>query len=92
MPYCLALPPLCFPFPTKEISIPFLGRYEKEEQDVSQVDEPPTVRVLIDKGLQGALIETKGAYNIYNPNTAKLVQANVGDKRYFLYPSTKGLN
>ena len=69
----IALPYLlfAFPLPTKEISIPFLGRYEKEEQDVSQVDKPATVRVLIDKGLQGALHRDEGRLQHLQPKYRK---------------------
>lgn len=90
----IACPFLLFGFhlPTKEIAIPFMGLFEKDEKDISQIDKPATVRVLLGKALPGALIETKGSYNIYNPNTAKLVQANASDKRFFLYPSTKGIS
>lgn len=88
----IALPLVLFsyPLPKREISIPFLWGHEKKE-DISQIDKPTTIRVLIDKNLQGSLIETKGVYHIYNPANGKLVQNNAANKRYFLYPTAQGL-
>ncbi|MCH9630596.1 MAG: hypothetical protein S4CHLAM37_05980 [Chlamydiia bacterium] len=60
----------------------------KQEPDDSK---PAMVKVLLLKDAEGALVEVKGTYQVYDPLAKKMVSSGVKGKRFFLYPHKEGI-
>jgi SpoIID/LytB domain protein len=58
-----------------------------------QIIEPkaPTIKVLIKKDTCGALVESKGKFEITNPQTQKILSSGNKGKRYYLHAQEDGL-
>ena len=50
-----------------------------------------TIKILLKKQITGALLEIKGPFKIYDPYNNKLLTTSSGNKRYYIYPYSKGL-
>lgn len=53
--------------------------------------DPSTVKVQLFKDLEGALIEVKGPYNVFDPKTGKKIDICFMPASYYMYPTTDGL-
>ena len=62
-----------------------------EPESVTEQEKPATVKVLLARGLEGALIEVKGPHKIYNPHNQRLLKTHLLGKRYYMHGSDKGL-
>jgi stage II sporulation protein D len=49
--------------------------------DVSQINKPATIKILVGKQKKGALLEIKGRYHIYNPTDGVLVDTGILGRR-----------
>ncbi len=56
-----------------------------------QVPARATIKVLLKKHSDGALIEAKGAYEVVNPEDEKHLSSGWKGKRYYAYPHTSGI-
>lgn len=59
--------------------------------DLSQKDKPATIKVLLDKGLDRVLLEVKGRYRIYQPNSGVQIDSGTFSKRAFVTHDERGL-
>lgn len=59
--------------------------------NTSQSDKPATIRVLLEKNVDGALLELKGGFKIVDPVTGKRLSSGTRGKRYFVFPMAEGL-
>lgn len=53
--------------------------------------KPAMVKVLLQRDTEGALIEVKGSYQVYDPLKNKSVSSGMKGKRFFLYPHKEGI-
>ncbi len=53
--------------------------------------KPATIKVLLKKHCEGALVEAKGPFEVINPQDDKHLSSGWRGKRYFLYPHDKGI-
>jgi len=51
----------------------------------------PTVRVQLLRGAEGAQVEVKGAYNVYDPRTGKKLDSAYLSSSYYMNPTVDGL-
>jgi len=52
---------------------------------------PPTIKVLLLHDQPGAMLEMKGPYRIYDPNTGDHISTRLMGKRRYMLPMTEGL-
>ncbi len=50
-----------------------------------------TIKLLLAQEKEGALVEVKGAYNVYNPLTSAKLDAAFASSSYYLYPTKDGI-
>ena len=51
----------------------------------------PTIKVLVLQDVEGALVEVKGSYNIYDPRTGKKLDSAFSSSTYYMHPTTDGI-
>jgi hypothetical protein len=51
----------------------------------------PTIKVLVLQDVEGALVEVKGPYNVYDPNTGKKLETAFSGSSYYMHPTTDGI-
>lgn len=51
----------------------------------------PTIKVLVLQDVEGALVEVKGAYNVYDPRTGKKLESAFASSAYYMHPTTDGI-
>lgn len=51
----------------------------------------PSIRVQLIQDAEGALVEVKGRYNVYDPKTGKQLDSAFASSSYYMYPTTDGL-
>ncbi len=51
----------------------------------------PTIKVMIQQDVEGALVEVKGSYNVYDPGTGKKLETCFAPSSYYMHPTTDGL-
>jgi stage II sporulation protein D len=56
-----------------------------------QADTPHLVRVQVVQRAEGALIEVKGSYNVFDPHTDKKIDSAYSSSSYYMYPTKEGL-
>ena len=54
-------------------------------------EKPATIKVLLEKEVQGILLEVKGPYAVYNPENGKRESSGKWGKRFYLYPHENGI-
>jgi stage II sporulation protein D len=59
--------------------------------DLSEQNKPPTVRVLLTKLVEDALIEVRGRYLVYNPKNNELITASSKKKRARIFTREDGI-
>ena len=70
------------------LSTGFFSLKPKEKEPLK--DSAPQLKILIRKDSPGALIEAKGNFSVFNPESNKKLSSGTG-KRYYLYPLKDGL-
>ena len=50
-----------------------------------------TIKVLVLQDVEGALVEVKGPYNIYDPATGKKLESAFTSSTYYMHPTTDGI-
>lgn len=83
--FCLGL---CF---FSSVSTSFGALTEEATIESQNNEKPASIRVLLNKGSDGALIEAKGGYSIINPHQNKKIGYGSLGKRFFLYPEKEGI-
>lgn len=53
--------------------------------------QPPAIKLLLKRDVEGAVLEVKGGYKLYDPNTNKKIGKGVVGKNYFIQPTMDGL-
>lgn len=69
--------------------LPLLGFHS--ESGARDREKPATIKVLIEKDVDGALLEVKGPYRISNPDTGKSLSSGRSGKRYYVFAKDQGL-
>ena len=59
------------------------------ERDIDQ--KPATIKVLLQKHTDGCLIESRGAFEVINPDNNAVVSTGWMGKRYYAYPHVQGI-
>lgn len=73
------------------LSLHATAKYERFDADPSQNEKPATIRVLLEKGVNNALLEVRGHYMIYNPATGRQLSSGTTGKREFIRHEEAGL-
>jgi stage II sporulation protein D len=60
-------------------------------RDIKHRIKGPTIKVLVLQDVEGALVEVKGSYNLYDPNTGKKLDTAFSSVSYFMHPTTDGI-
>lgn len=69
--------------------LPLLGFHF--ESVSKEQEKPATVKVLVEKNVDGALLEVKGPYRISNPDNGKSLSSGRSGKRYYVFAKQEGL-
>ncbi len=64
---------------------------EKLYTKVEHLPKRPLIRVEMMTDAEGAMIEVKGAHNIYDPRTGKKLESAYAGSSYYMYPTAEGL-
>ncbi|MDJ0652119.1 MAG: SpoIID/LytB domain-containing protein [Simkaniaceae bacterium] len=64
---------------------------EKSPLTDTSTEKPATIKVLLEKSIEGILLEVKGPYAIYNPENGKKEGLGKWGKRFYLYPHKEGM-
>lgn len=64
---------------------------EQTQSATTSVEKPATIKILLEKGIEGVLFESKGPYAIYNPENGKKESSGRWGKRFYLYPHEEGM-
>ncbi|MCB1071783.1 MAG: SpoIID/LytB domain-containing protein [Chlamydiales bacterium] len=64
---------------------------EKTSSTDMSEEKPATIKLLLEKGTDGILLEAKGPYAIYNPENGKKESSGRWGKRFYLYPHEEGI-
>lgn len=68
------------------------GMAFRTEQEASLPDaKPATIKVLLEKNLDGALLEVRGGFKVVDPATQRKLSAGTSGKRFFVFPLQTGL-
>jgi stage II sporulation protein D len=60
-------------------------------RDIKHRIKGPTIKVLVLQDVEGALVEVKGSYNLYDPNSGKKLDTAFTSASYFMHPTTDGI-
>ncbi len=74
---------LCLPllaFSTEKLKVP-----ETEN------GKPATIKILLEEGSEGILLEVRGPFSVYNPENEKKISSGKWGKRFYLYPHEEGI-
>ena len=52
---------------------------------------PATIKILLEQGSTGMVLETRGSFEIINPATDKKISSGRHGKRFYLYPHKEGI-
>ncbi len=66
-------------------------KYSRFDVDPSQHDKPATIKVLLEKGTNTALLEVKGPYLVYDANSGFQLTSGSQPKRAFVSHDAKGI-
>jgi stage II sporulation protein D len=58
---------------------------------LTDTQKPATVKLLIEKGSSGVLLEARGSFQVINPETGKNLSSGRKGKRFYLYPHKEGI-
>lgn len=67
------------------------SKAESRLENIKHRLKGPTVKVLLLQDVEGALVEVKGAYNVYDPRTGKKLDSAFSSSSYYLHPTTDGI-
>ncbi|MDX8430506.1 MAG: SpoIID/LytB domain-containing protein [Candidatus Algichlamydia australiensis] len=56
-----------------------------------EVDKPATIKVLLEKGIEGAVVEVKGPHKIFNPMDGRQLKTRFFGKRFYLQSIDNGI-
>ena len=69
----------------------FAANEGKESPKHYENEKPASVRILLHSGIDGALVEVKGGYKVFDLKTGKAISAGRLGKRFYLYPHDDGI-
>ncbi|QVL56711.1 MAG: SpoIID/LytB domain-containing protein [Simkaniaceae bacterium] len=64
---------------------------EKITSSDKNEEKPATIKILLEKGSDGILLEARGPYAVYNPENGKKESSGRWGKRFYLYPHEEGI-
>ncbi len=64
---------------------------EKLKISEMEAEKPATIKVLLEKGSDGILLEARGPFIVYNPENNKKVSSGRWGKRFYLHPHQEGI-
>jgi stage II sporulation protein D len=64
---------------------------ERQTVQVKHMPKGPTVKLLVLQDVEGALVETKSSYNIYDPKTGKKLDRAYTSASYYMHPTVDGI-
>ena len=56
-----------------------------------ETDKPATIKVLLEKGIKGTVVEVKGPHKIFNPMDGRQLKSRFFRKRFYLQAITNGI-
>jgi len=68
-----------------------ISEAEARIQLVKHHPKGPTIKVLVLQDVEGALVEVKGPYNVYDPNSGKKLETAFAGSSYYMHPTTDGI-
>jgi stage II sporulation protein D len=71
-------------------SLSYATHQETERDTPPEGAKPATIRVLLDKETEGALVEVRGPFKVYDPKTGKQLSGGKA-KRFYLFPHEEGI-
>jgi len=66
-------------------------KVQKRLQELKHRPKGPTIKVLLQHDIEGALVEVKGSYNLYDPRTGRKLETAFSSSSYYLYPTKDGI-
>ena len=88
IPFILAATCACFS-PVAPLSA--LVTPTEEVFQAKNCPKGPTLKILVLDDVEGALVEVKGAYNLYDPKTGKKRSSAFSSSSYFMQPTLDGI-
>lgn len=73
------------------VPIEATAKYERFDSDPSLQNKPATMKILLEKGLESALLEVKGPHFVYNAQTGMQLSSGTSPKRDFIIHNEKGI-
>ncbi len=83
--YCLFFFSILFP------TLSHAGLSERSFFGMKKKSKPATIKILLSKNSEGALVEVKGSYKVIDPKTNHKLSSGYKGKRYYAYPHKKGI-
>ena len=68
-----------------------LFAFHVKEQEISRMDKPATIKILLEKNSNGVFLEARGPFVVYNPQNGKKLSLGHRGKRSCCYPHNKGI-
>lgn len=72
-------------------STPSLFGFRAEYSGQTRDEKPATIKVLLERDMDGALLEVKGGFKVLDPVTGKRLSSGSRGKRYFVFPMSEGI-
>lgn len=66
-------------------------KVDKRLQEIKQHPDGPSIKLLLLQDVEGALVEVKGPYNLYDPRTGKQLDSAFATSSYYMYPTNDGI-
>jgi|GEM_PF-316038 len=73
------------------VSSNLFGFRAEYNNNQSQSSKPATIKVLLEKNLDGCLLDVKGGFKVIDPSTGKRLSSGSRGKRYFVFPMDDGI-
>ena len=68
-----------------------LHAFHFQRRPTAEDDKPATIKVLLNRDLEGTLLEVKGPFMVYNPHNGKKLSTGWRSKRYYIAPHKDGM-
>ncbi len=80
-----------FALSAASVNTAFSALTEEAKIEASEMKKPASVKVLLHRNIDGALVEAKGGYVVLNPLENKKISSGLKGKRFYLYPHKEGI-
>jgi stage II sporulation protein D len=70
---------------------PVCGNVNSSFQRITEAKQPQNIQILIEKDVDGALLEVKGPYHLFNPHDGSKIASGLLGKRFMIHETNAGL-